>query len=143
MTSKNLTIPKLIIAALMLVAAVSNASTVVAPINEKPAPVVAPVELKKAPRTQANLIDEYSIKYGVSASLMAKIIKCESGGNPNAVGDGGQSFGLVQIHRPSHPNISKAQALNPEFAISFLAKNLSLGKGNMWTCYRMIQNNEV
>jgi len=82
------------------------------------------------------LIAEIAIKYEVSQETITKVIACESGYNPNAIGDGGKSFGLVQIHLPSHPTISKEQALNPEFAVDFLGKKLSEGKGNLWTCYR-------
>ena len=31
--------------------------------------------------------------------------------------------------------ITKEQAINSEFAVSFLAKNLSENRGSMWTCY--------
>jgi hypothetical protein len=83
---------------------------------------------------------------------MVAVIECESQFNPTIqshhvytetnvppgydAGDREQSFGLVQIHLPAHPSISKAQALDPEFAIDFLAKNLHGGRGAMWTCYR-------
>ena len=46
-----------------------------------------------------------------------------------------QSFGLVQIHLPAHPNVKMEQAVDPEFAIDFLAKNLAQGRGAMWSCY--------
>jgi len=95
------------------------------------------IEPRKA--TIEELILMHSRKYGVSAYIMRKIIHCESSGSASAIGDFGQSFGLVQIHLPSHPYVTQAQALDPEFAISFLAKNLSLGKGSMWTCYRMLE----
>jgi hypothetical protein len=32
-----------------------------------------------------------------------------------------ESFGLSQIHLPSHPNVTKAQALDIEFAIRFMS----------------------
>lgn len=51
------------------------------------------------------------------------------------VGDREQSYGLVQIHLPVHPNISHSQAIDPEFAIDFLGKNLAQGKANIWSCY--------
>lgn len=66
------------------------------------------------------------------------VVKCESNYNPNAWGDGGYSRGLVQIHYPAHPTISDEQALNIEFALDFLARNLKEGKGNMWTCWRIM-----
>lgn len=108
----------------MFLAITVNANTVASPV----------VEVK----TIDQLIDEKSAEYNVSASLMRKIIHCESSGNPNAVGDGGYSFGLVQIHSPSWPDITQEQAVDPEFAINFLAKKLSEDKGHLWTCYRMI-----
>jgi hypothetical protein len=67
---------------------------------------------------------------------MEAVIKCESGHNPNAVGDHGYSFGLVQIYLPAHPDISKEQALDPEFALDFLASHLANRQGYFWTCWR-------
>ncbi len=85
--------------------------------------------------TTYELIDYYGAKYDVSTSTIHRVVKCESQYNPNAIGDEGTSFGLAQIHLPAHPEVSRAQALDPEFAISFLAKNLAKGKGAMWTCF--------
>ena len=89
-------------------------------------------------------------EYGVSAVAMSQIIGCESQWNytiqsnhtytkrnvPKGykVGDREQSYGLVQIHLPAHPTISKEEATNPEFALEFLAKNLKAGRASMWTC---------
>ena len=50
------------------------------------------------------------------------------------VGDRERSFGIVQIHEPAHPSITREQALNPDFALDFLAYNVSKGKSGMWTC---------
>lgn len=85
---------------------------------------------------------------------MSSIIGCESGWDytiqskhtyheknvPKGyqVGDTEQSYGLVQIHLPAHPSIKKEDAINPEFAIDFLAKNLKAGKANMWTCAKQL-----
>jgi hypothetical protein len=85
---------------------------------------------------------------------MAGIIACESGWSTDIrsnhryhagnvpkgykVGDYEQSYGLVQIHLPAHPHITKEQATDPEFAIDFLARNVAKGKANMWTCARTI-----
>ena len=90
-------------------------------------------------------------KYGVSAGLMDEIIGCESQWNVSLqsyahytaknvpkgfkVGDREQSWGLVQIHLPAHPNITKAQALNPVFAANFLAENIAAGNPEAWSCY--------
>lgn len=113
--------------AIVLLAPTVLASTVTAP--EKP---------KTAPRTVDEIIHDSAIEYGVSEVVMRNVIKCESSFNPNAIGDGGHSYGLVQIHLPSHPYVSKEEALDPEYAVDFLAKNLAVDKGSMWTCYRML-----
>jgi hypothetical protein len=85
-----------------------------------------------------SLIEFYAVKYGVSKDVMHTVVKCESGYKPNAVGDGGNSFGLSQIHLPSWGGqITKEQALDPNFALEFMAEKLSKGKGKLWTCYRM------
>jgi len=83
-------------------------------------------------------IDFYASKYQVSKEVMNTVVKCESNYKPDAVGDRGNSFGLSQIHLPSWGGqITKEEALDPDFALEFMAEKLSKGKGNLWTCYRM------
>lgn len=112
------------------------------PVQAAMAPALAPniaYKAQNAPVTIDELIHDSSIKYGVSEPLMRKIIQCESSSDPFAVGDHGQSFGLVQIYLPAHPEVSKAEALDPAFATTFLAKHLASGQGSLWSCYRMVQ----
>ena len=94
----------------------------------------APPPLPKP--TINDLITLYAHRYDISEKSLHIVIKCESNYKPNAIGDGGNSFGLVQIHLPSHPHITKAQALDSEYAINFLAKSIKKGEGHIWTCYR-------
>jgi len=84
---------------------------------------------------------------------MEQIIGCESGwdytiqshhryhsGNvPKgySVGDREQSYGLVQIHLPAH-GVAKEDALDPEFAIDWMAKNIATRGTSMWTCSKMV-----
>lgn len=81
------------------------------------------------------IIQQDADKYGVKASLLTRIIDCESKGDPHAIGDNGTSYGLVQIHLPDHPGITKKQAFDPEFAVNYLAEQVSKGNGHMWSCY--------
>ena len=100
-----------------------------------------------------HIVCKYSKEYDVSAKQIANIINCENRGwNPTLQsglyytrdrinegvyeGQREESYGLAQIHLPAHKNISYSQATNPDFAIEFMAKALSEGKGTMWTCYR-------
>jgi hypothetical protein len=80
-------------------------------------------------------IEEQAEKYGVSAELMRIIINCESQYKIDARGDSGHSRGLVQIHNEYHPHVTDEMANDPQFAIAFLAKNLSKGNGKWWSCH--------
>ena len=84
---------------------------------------------------------------------MDAIVRCETAGTYNPaiesehvyhagnvprgyrVGDKEQSFGLAQIHLPAHTHVSYEQAVDPFYAADFLARNLAVGRGSMWTCY--------
>lgn len=44
----------------------------------------------------------------------------ESGWNLTSVGDNGTSFGPFQIHLPAHPGVTKQQAEDPAFAVSYM-----------------------
>ena len=101
-------------------------------------PVVHQVKSPDPTPSQIALIKEKADEYNVSATLMTKIISCESGFNERALGDSGYSRGLVQIHSKYHPTITDEQAYDAEFAVNFLAEKLSEGDGHLWTCYRLI-----
>jgi len=103
---------------------------------EEPAEVIIETKVEWTEERIKQEIDEQAKKYNVDPKVMHKVIKCESGYNPKALGDGGKSRGLVQIHSGYH-NVSDEDAYNPQYAIEFLAKALSEGKGNLWSCYRM------
>jgi len=96
---------------------------------------------------------KYAKEYGVSAKQITNIINCENRSWNTTLQSGirykkdyptlgikagelERSYGLSQIHLPAHPYITHEQATNPDFAIEFMAKALSEGKGTMWTCYR-------
>jgi hypothetical protein len=48
-------------------------------------------------------------------NLAAAVAMAESSGNPFAVGDGGTSFGLWQIHAPSHPEFDTTQLMGATY----------------------------
>lgn len=70
---------------------------------------------------------------GVDPSLALAVAQQESQFNPNAVGDGGNSFGLFQIHKPSHPDYKGGT--NPEanarYGIRYLKNLLDANNGNV------------
>lgn len=89
----------------------------------------------------SDIIEKYSLKFDVSPILTSRIIYCESGGNRYALNDtpGREySVGLVQINLLAHTNITKEQAQDPDFAISFLTERIATGEASrMWyNCYK-------
>jgi len=58
---------------------------------------------------------------GQDIAIAAAIAIAESGGDPNAIGDNGHSFGLWQINRPSHPE--------------FDGIDLSVPSANVWAAH--------
>lgn len=91
----------------------------------------------------ADLVKVYAKQYGVSQDKMINTIKCESqyrnvqsGIYQNGIRE--DSWGIVQIHLPSNTGITKAQALDPYFAVEFMAKSFSQGYASRWTCYRTL-----
>jgi soluble lytic murein transglycosylase-like protein len=95
------------------------------------------------------LIDQYAKKYSVDPSEMRAVINCESGFDPSTQsmvpapsGPNGRedSWGLAQIHLPAHSDISRAQAVDPDFALNFMAYNFSVGNKSIWTCYTQLKS---
>lgn len=77
---------------------------------------------------------------GLNTELFLATIKCESSWNPTATGDSGKSHGLAQIHSPSHPTVTRAQATDPKWAIDWMADRWAKGYAHQWTCYRKLKH---
>lgn len=108
---------------------------------EEPQVVQIAVKIDWTPERIEKEIDEQAQKYGRDPEYLKAIVKCESNGSTtiqshyrkNGIRE--DSWGLVQIHLPSHPGVTKEQALAPEFAIEFLAKNIGTV---YWSCEKYI-----
>lgn len=93
-----------------------------------------------------SLITRYALKWSIPRKELEYIIEHESNFNPLAIGDMDRhcrrtgrpvrAKGLSQITDCFHEEISDAQAFNSEFAINFLAENLSKGHCYEWTVCR-------
>ncbi len=76
-------------------------------------------------------IDYWANLYHAPADEMRATIQCESKNIPDAIGDHGHSFGLVQIYLPSHPFITKKQALDPDWSLQYMASHWH---ADHWSC---------
>lgn len=79
------------------------------------------------------------VGFGDGADVAAAVAMAESGGDASIVGDvtKGGSYGLWQIHAPSHPNYDTARLLDPEYNAR-AAFDVSSGGTNWrpWTTFR-------
>ena len=80
------------------------------------------------------LIKDTANLYGIDEQKFLAVAKCESSLRPSVVGDNGASVGLFQIHLPSHPDVTKELASNPEWATEWSAKKFIVDP-TIWTCY--------
>jgi Lysozyme like domain len=70
-------------------------------------------------------------------SLAAAIAMAESSGNEHAVGDSGQSFGLWQVHHPSHPEFEPPLLLTAWYAAQAALRISKSGTNwQPWTTFR-------
>jgi len=103
-------------------------------------------------------VSEYAEKYGIDKNSFLAVTKCENreaipdkqsnhrytyaqiAKHPDwgKVGDREKSFGLWQIHLPSHPNITYEQAIDPEWSTDWAARQFKEGRAYWWTCYLTI-----
>lgn len=110
-----------------------SASSTEVVLETKPKPVKAKA---LAPEQIQSKIDMYAAMYGVDPALMTGVVAGESRFVVCAMGDHGNSWGLVQINLPSNDGVTKDQACDPDFALRFLAEGLSQGDCVRWTACR-------
>lgn len=75
---------------------------------------------------------------GVNADHLVETLRCEAHFKSKSIGDSGSSYGLAQIHLPSHPDITPKQALNGYWAIDWTIKQFYNGNADMWSCWRKL-----
>lgn len=85
-------------------------------------------------------IQDRAAAHGVSASWLERTLRCESHLNPRAVGDGGASLGVAQLHarglRPLFFQMGYSDPFNVWEAVDFIAWAFEHGYSGHWTCAR-------
>lgn len=82
-------------------------------------------------------------QHGLNTSHFVKVIECESAWDTHAVGDRNHSFGLVQIYLPAHPEVSRKEAEDPQFAIEWMAEQWENDRAYMWSCWKNLYGSPV
>jgi hypothetical protein len=102
----------------------------------------------ESPRKEENvkeIVREASKRYGVNFEEIWAVVLCETAGTASTTIQSThmqpygreRSFGIAQIHLPSHPYITHEQAIDPYFSADFLAKNWKLHRG-WWSCAKYL-----
>lgn len=111
------------------------------PVQAPTIPVVQRIIEDTSSTTIRSKIREKALFYKVSAKEIIKTVECESNYNKEAVGDNGNSFGIVQINLPAHPEITKEKAFDIDFAIEFITSEFAKGNQWKWSCWKKYYGN--
>lgn len=85
--------------------------------------------------------------YGLNQEHFVATIQCESGFDaqtqsfvldPDGPNGHEDSWGIVQIHLPAHPDITREQAQDAAFSLQWMAQQWRDDKAYMWSCWRML-----
>lgn len=90
-----------------------------------------------------NLITKICQEEEVDPNLALRVAKCESGLRPDAKNVNAPDSidrGLFQINSKWHPEITDAQAYNPEFSIRFFCQAVKANKLDMWNASKTCWN---
>lgn len=114
--------------------------TLLAVLFLAPSPALAQflITVPPAPPTREELVAQATAiarDRHLNVDHFLKTIACESNWDAQALGDAGQSHGLVQIYAPPHPDITIGQANDPTFALQFMANEWSKDRAYEWSCW--------
>lgn len=89
------------------------------------------------------MVEDFSDWYNIP--YLPQLIKCESrfkNVRSDIINDKGErepSYGIAQIHLPSHPDVSLSEAMDPYLAIKWTVDKINNGEQEMWSCYHKIK----
>lgn len=88
----------------------------------KPAATPVPKAVSLEPSALDSLFEKYGAEYGLSATMLKHIAKCESGLRPEALSSNGLYGGLFQFVSPTWSSNRRAMGLDPDPALRFNAE---------------------
>lgn len=102
-------------------------------------PVLSVPIVQASPLTTQDLqvlATDIAVYHHLNVDHFIKTINCESGFDPDIVGDQGHSFGIAQIFLPAHKDITKEQALDPTWALQWMGEQWENDNAKIWSCWR-------
>lgn len=102
----------------------------------------APPIAQAASVSLPEMAERIALEHGISPVALKNLVKSESSWKPKAVGDKGCSYGLTQINICAHKEVTKKQALDPEWNLEWAANEIEHGRSYQWTsanCYSLVQ----
>jgi len=126
-------------AASAILAAAVAVLTGLAPIARADAPVI-PME-EWSPQS---LVSHYAGVYAYDEKTLQAVMRCESRGDRNTVGDGGRSFGIFQIQKETWKRFTREMGETLDINSSndqakVAAWAFANGKANEWSTYVAIK----
>ena len=109
-----------------------------------PPPVVTKTEIVTSPTEISAYVRKVQHEYGLT-DVFYETLRYESAGFQNIQslivknGKREESYGIAQIHLPSHPSITREQALTPHWAIEWAAKEWKAGRQWQWTGWYVVR----
>lgn len=133
----------------ILLDAVENETSQTKQIEKQWSRIDKTVGIHKTPGQNATAVMMLMLDAGFPADPKvlakgARVVQCESSFNSKAAGDSGNSRGLWQIHKPSHPNVANECAFDPVCSTKE-ALRIWQGRSNSfdaWTCGRNDRGNK-
>lgn len=82
------------------------------------------------------LASQTAIAEGLNKRHFLATLNCESGFVYNAKGDDDESIGVAQIDLKYHPEITYSEAIDPNWALNWMANEWKNGRAREWSCWR-------
>jgi soluble lytic murein transglycosylase-like protein len=127
-------------------------SFIILPLLAMPQPVNTNAEIREPqiwvnPQPKA-VIEKYASENNIDPRLLEQLMRCESGGNKDAINrkdPNGGSYGIMQYQKSTWEYFEKKYGEDLDFQsyhdqIKMTAIAVADGQGSHWTCYRKIKH---
>lgn len=103
-------------------------------------PIYIPAMASTSPveQTLQQKAENIALAHNIATTTLYNLITSESNWNPDARNNGGD-LGIAQINPKYWPDITEAEALDPDFSMNFAADQISKNEGVHWVSCNCVQ----